>query len=100
MPNSVIILGRKIAIKYISKEKLHELLPHSEGIWDVWDQTIYINKEAPRKVQLYYIYHEIGHAIFTITGIDQSLPAEFQEIIVQSFASGVQDILNQSSKLK
>lgn len=100
LPKSVTIMGREIPIKYISKAQLVKMIPNAEGIWDTYERKIYINKEAPRNIQLYYIYHEIGHALKTIVGLDQVIQAEFQEVIVQSYASLIEDILKQSSKLK
>lgn len=100
MPKTIDIYGRKIPIKYISKTELEKYIAGAEGIWDTYTQAIYINKEAPRNIQLYYIYHEIGHAIKTFVGLDQILPPELQEIIVQSFATGIQDIIRQKHKFK
>jgi len=100
MPNSVTIYGRNIPIKYISKKKLDQYITGAEGIWDTYTQTIYINREAPQNIQYYYIYHEIGHAIKTFVGLDQILPAELQEVIVQSFATGIQDIIKQKAKFR
>lgn len=99
MPQDVEVLGRVLPIKYITKTELNELILNAEGVWDTYTRCIYINKEAPEKVQLYYIYHEIGHALKTIVGLDQVIAPELQEIIVQSYASLIEDILKQAPKL-
>jgi Zn-dependent peptidase ImmA (M78 family) len=95
LPKSVQVFGRKIPIKLVPKEELNSYIQGAEGIWDTYTRTIYINKEAPLIVQKYYIYHEMGHAIKTFTGLDQILNPELQEIIVQSYATLIEDILKQ-----
>lgn len=100
LPSSIEVFGRKIPIKYIDKEELNKMIQNAEGIWDTYERCIYINKEAPRNIQLYYIYHEMTHAKHNFTGIDQMLPPEFVEIICQCTATLIEDVLNQSSKLK
>lgn len=97
MPKYVVIFGRTIPIKYISKEQLDKHIVSAEGIWDSYTRSIYINKAAPKNVQLYYIYHEMGHAAKTFTGLDQILSAELQEVIVQTFATLIEDVIKQKN---
>lgn len=94
------VMGREIPIRYITKSELNQMIQSAEGIWDTYERAIYINKEAPIKIQKYYIYHEIGHAVKTFTGLDQVILPELQEVIVQSFATLIEDVLRQSAKLK
>jgi len=100
LPRKVTVMGRVIPIRYISKAKLNAMFPNAEGVWDSYERCIFINREAPRNIQLYYIYHEMGHAIKNFIGLDQVIQAEFQEVIVQSYATLIEDILKQSNKLK
>lgn len=100
MPKEVSVMGRKIPILYVSKKILEDMIKNAEGIWDSYERCIYINKEAPRNIQLYYIYHEITHAMHNFTGIDQMLPPEFVEILCQSNATLIEDALSQAEKLK
>jgi Zn-dependent peptidase ImmA (M78 family) len=100
LPRKITVMGRDIPIKYVSKKKVGAMIQNAEGIWDSYERCIYINKEAPRNIQLYYIYHEIGHAMKNFVGLDQVIQAEFQEVIVQSYATLIEDILKQSHKLK
>lgn len=95
LPSSVELMGRIIPIKLISKDELNTLIQGAEGIWDTYTRTIYINKEAPLLIQKYYIYHEMGHAMSTLTGLDQVILPELQEIMVQSYATLIEDILKQ-----
>jgi Zn-dependent peptidase ImmA (M78 family) len=92
MPTFVTVYGRKIPIKYITREKLDTFIPNAEGIWDSYTRTIYICKTAPLKIQMYYIYHEVGHAVMNFTGLDQILPPEIQEVICQSYATVMEDL--------
>jgi Zn-dependent peptidase ImmA (M78 family) len=100
MPTFVMVYGRKIPIRYINKDQLNEHINGAEGLWDTYTRQIYINKEAPKCVQYYYIYHEMGHAVLTYTGLDQILSAELQEVIVQSFATMFEDVVKQKNKFK
>lgn len=93
-------MGRTIPIKLISKDELNNMIVGAEGIWDTYTRTIYINKEAPLVIQKYYIYHEMGHAMKTFTGLDQVIMAELQEVIVQSYATLIEDVLKQARILK
>jgi Zn-dependent peptidase ImmA (M78 family) len=100
MPTFVMVFGRKIPIKYISREKLSTYIRDAEGIWDSYTRSIYICKDAPKNVQFYYIYHEVGHAVLCFTGLDQILPAEIQEVICQSYATAMEDMISQRAKFK
>jgi Zn-dependent peptidase ImmA (M78 family) len=100
MPKNVSVMGRIIPIKYVTKASMEKFIKDAEGVWDSYERCIYINREAPRNIQLYYIYHEVTHAMHTFTGIDQMLPNEFVEILCQTSATLIEDILNQSGKMK
>jgi len=100
MPKHVTIFGRKIPIKLCSKEQLDMIFKDAAGIWDPVTRTIYIDSSAPKKTQLYWLYHEMGHATKTFVGLDQILAPELQEIIVQSFATLIEDIVNQKGSFK
>lgn len=99
MPKYVTILGRKIPIKLATREQLDRIIPNAEGIWDGYNQIIYIYKAAPKHIQKYCLYHEIGHALLTFTGIDQTINPELQEIIVQSYATLIDDIVMNRVKI-
>lgn len=99
LPKHVAVMGRLIPIKYIKKAQLNAMIQNAEGIWDTYERTIFINTEAPRDIQLYYIYHEMGHALKTMVGLDQIIQPEIQEIIVQSYATLIEDVLKQAKRL-
>jgi hypothetical protein len=100
MPKFVTIYGRKIPIKICTKEQLDVIFQDAAGIWDPTQRVIYIDGNAPKRTQLYWLYHEMGHACKTFTGLDQILPPELQEVIVQSFATLIEDVIAQKSIFK
>jgi len=100
MPKYVTIFGRKILVKLATREQLDMLFKDAAGIWDPTTRIIYIDKTAPKQAQLYWLYHEMGHAAKTFVGLDQVLPAELQEIICQSYATLIEDVLKQRAIFK
>lgn len=104
MPKSVVVFGRTIPVKYLSSKDIIKLYPNPNGapsgLWDSTTRTIYINSDLPRPEQKYTLYHELGHACNTFTGMELILAPEIQEIMVQSYATLIEDILKQSAKLK
>jgi hypothetical protein len=94
LPKEVEVMGRKIPVHYLSQEAMSSMIQNAEGIWDTHNRCIYINKDAPQNVQLYYIFHEMVHAKHTFTGIDQSIDPGMIEVICQSTATLIEDILN------
>ena len=101
MSKSIVILGDKIPVRVISQEKMNEILPnyHAMGIWASDLRTIFLSKELNKDETLYTLCHEIGHVLFTKTGIDQVIAPELQEIIVQSYATVLVDIIKKRTKL-
>lgn len=98
MTKSVVVMGRKIPIKIISQDEMNKFIPHAIGMWDSGTRTIYLVKESKAEM-LCTLAHEIGHALFTMVGIDQCLAPEMQEIIVQSYATLIEDILKKRTVL-
>jgi Zn-dependent peptidase ImmA (M78 family) len=101
MSKSVVVLGEKIPVKVVTQAKMNEILPnyHAMGIWASDLKTIFLSKELNKEEALYTMCHEIGHVLFTKTGIDQVLAPELQEIIVQSYATVIVDIIKKRTKL-
>jgi hypothetical protein len=106
MPKSVVVFGRTIPIKYLSKEEIAAVYASSGGsgspigLWDSSTRTIYLCKDYPESEQLYTLLHEMGHAAKTFTGLELILPAEIQELVVQTFATLGEDLLRQAAKFK
>ena len=95
IPKSVRILGRKIPIKLINRSELDKIYQGAGALWDSETRTIYIDKNAPIKIQWMYLYHEMHHAMHNMVGLDQFLPGEILEILCQSGSSFIEDVLDQ-----
>lgn len=100
MPKSVVIFGRTIPIKYLSQKQIDKIIPGAFGVWDPEHYCIYMMKEQSRVSFFRTLRHEVGHAVKTITGLDQVLPPELQEIIVQTFAGLIEDVQKQAAKFR
>lgn len=94
MPKYVMIMGRKIPVKLVDQDVLDEMIEGSIGLYDCHTRCIYINKTLPKHIQKYTLYHELGHVIMDLTGLDQVIHRQVQEIICQSYATLIEDIRN------
>jgi Zn-dependent peptidase ImmA (M78 family) len=104
IPNSVTIFGRKIPVKNISSKDILKLYPEfthaPQGLWDSCNRFIVINKDFPLLDQTYTLNHEIAHCVMTFVGLDLVIDQNIQEIIVQSMATLIEDVLNQQKIFK
>jgi Zn-dependent peptidase ImmA (M78 family) len=101
MPKNVCVLGEKIPVKIVTQEKMNQLFGHGNamGLWASDLKTIFLSKDSNKDENLYTLCHEIGHVLFTKTGLDQVIAPELQEIIVQSYATLILDILKKRTVL-
>jgi len=104
LPKSVTIFGRKIPIKNIHSKKILELYPEfthaPHGLWDAGLRHIVINSELHLQDQKYTLLHEISHVVNTFNGIELIINPEIIEILVQSNATLIEDVLSQAHILK
>lgn len=104
LPKSVSIFGRKIPIRNIPGKKIIELYPEfthpPQGLWDAGKREIIINSDLHLIDQKYTLYHEISHCINTFNGIELIISPDIIEILVQSNATLIEDILAQAKILK
>lgn len=104
LPKSVMIFGRKIPVLTLSSEEIKKLYPdftHApQGLWDSCQRTIVINNEFPVQDQGYTLKHEIAHCVMTFVGLDLIIDPNVQEIIVQTMATLLEDVLKQANILK
>lgn len=104
LPKSVTVFGREIPIHNLSSDKIRELYPDFPqaplGLWDSSRRVIIINKEFPLIDQAYTLKHEMGHAMMTFIGLDLIIDPSLQEVLVQSMATLMEDVLNQARSLK
>ncbi len=83
LPKSVTVFGREIPIHNLSSDKIKELYP-----------------DFPLIDQAYTLKHEIGHSMMTFIGLDLIIDPSLQEVLVQSMATLMEDVLNQARSLK
>ena len=104
LPKSVKVFGRDIPIHNLSSDKIKELYPEFQqaplGLWDSSRRIIIINKDFPVCDQHYTLFHEMGHSVMTFVGLDLIIDPALQEIIVQSMATLMEDVLKQARSLK
>ncbi len=104
IPKSVTIFGRKIPIKNIPGKKILELYPEfthpPQGLWDAGERIIVINSDLHILDQKYTLFHEISHVVNTFNGIELVISPEIIEILVQSNATLIEDVLAQAHLLK
>ena len=105
LPKSVTVFGRIIPIHNLSSDKIKELYPDFQqaaplGLWDSSRRVIIINKDFPVIDQAYTLKHEMGHAMMTFIGLDLIIDPSLQEVLVQSMATLMEDVLNQARSLK
>lgn len=86
--SSINVLGVNVRVKRIKTWKGHKDVPTGlVGRYYPDTQTIYICTSHSKDVQKQFLLHEINHVIMYITGIDQNISLDLQEVIAQSFAS-------------
>ena len=95
MPKHVFVLGRKIPVKSVSRAYINKLYEGADGIWSLYDGTIFICNDMPMTIQRRALFHEITHAMHSITGLDQCISREYCEALTQSTASLIEDVLKQ-----
>jgi len=104
LPKSVTVFGRDIPIQNLSSDKIIELYPDFPqaplGLWDSSRRVIISNKDIPKIDQAKTLKHEMGHAMFTFIGLDLIIDPSLQEVLVQSIATLMEDVLNQARSLK
>jgi Zn-dependent peptidase ImmA (M78 family) len=92
MPKHVVVMGRKIPVKLVGQDILDKMIEGAIGLYDCHTRCIYINKTLPKHIQKYTLDHELGHVIMDLTGLDQVIHRQIQEIICQSYATLMEDI--------
>lgn len=92
IPKQITILGRKIKVKEIPVQKLHEMYPNALGMCDSYNDLIYIAKELPAKAKVRVFRHECVHAFLDIVGIDQVLNENENEIYAQCISAFIESM--------
>lgn len=87
LPKKITVLGCPVRIVYIKSWDGHKDA-HENLVGRLYPDTmtIYINSNFSPPVQKKFLIHELGHAVLSVCGADQTLSPEMQEVIVQSYA--------------
>lgn len=94
MRSSINVLGVKVRIKKVKSWRGHKDVSETlAGRYYPDTQTIYINTNYRKDVQKQFLLHEINHCIMYISGIDQNMSLDLQEVIAQTFASFYKGII-------
>jgi hypothetical protein len=90
---TITILGRKFKVKQLSREKLLKLQGVAvHGLCDNEKRIIYVETDGDETFREKVFHHEVFHAVLGIVGLDQVIPVEFQELLCESFANGIEDL--------
>ena len=104
LPKNVSVLGRKIPVLNLTSQKILSLYQEfnqaPQGLWDSCKRVIVINSDFPIEDQFYTLKHELAHVVMTFTGLDLIIHPDIQEVIVQSMATLMEDMLAQSRLIK
>lgn len=57
------------------------------GKYDPKTKTIFVEARQNTESFVHSVLHELGHAMLHRTGMNQSLPGEIEELIVENFAT-------------
>jgi Zn-dependent peptidase ImmA (M78 family) len=79
------VLGCRYTARIVTR--MPEGFEGALGLCDTTTKTIYILKGVPVAHRREILRHELGHAVMSQCGADQSISSELVEVIVQSFAS-------------
>jgi Zn-dependent peptidase ImmA (M78 family) len=92
-PKQVKILGRKFKIKYVTVEaiaKKHGLA--AVGLMDWEKKEIFISKALNEHDTLLTLVHEFVHVSHYVTGLNQVIAPEIQELLCETTAALFEDI--------
>ena len=93
-PKKATILGRTFKIKYVTLETIARRSGISAvGLMDWEKKEILISKTLNEHDTMLTIIHECTHASHFITGLNQIIPGEIQELICETTAALFEDII-------
>ena len=82
LPKSVKIFGRKFKI-------VEKALGGYLGLCDRETSTLFIEVAQSEREKCHTLIHEIGHAVIGRVGINQAIPLELEEVIVDAVATAL-----------
>jgi Zn-dependent peptidase ImmA (M78 family) len=99
IPKRVNLLGRIFLVKIVSTQVIYDKMGTPVwGLMDWMEKTIYICSELNEHEQILTLFHECTHAVHYIYGLNQVISPELQEILCESTANMIEDLLPQIKK--
>lgn len=94
------ILGRSFRVKFVTLETLFKRSGQSAiGCLDWEKREILICKDLNERETALCLYHELTHAVHYATGLNQIISPEIQEILCETTASLIEDVLAMQEKI-
>jgi|688.fasta_scaffold444643_2 hypothetical protein len=99
MPSKLTILGRSYKLKLVSEKKMIELIevPAWAAV-DFTNKQILIQETLSEEEMMISLFHEIGHIAQVVTGINQVISQEMQEILCETMANSMIDLIRSLHK--
>ena len=95
IPKQVTILGKTFKVKQVSAQEIEKKYNgRAYGIMDFSSKLIYIDKSLNPEDMLSTYLHECCHVVTYIVGLNQVIPGDLMEILCESMANGIMDVLN------
>jgi Zn-dependent peptidase ImmA (M78 family) len=88
------ILGRKIAVRYVSDKELQTLGNDTDLLGFFYRNTIYISTSITGDQAKQVLLHELNHAILEITGLSSVLEDKQEEAVCTALESYLEIIRN------
>lgn len=79
------VLGRKIAVRYISDRELQQLGDEADLLGLFYNGTIYLSSSLTQEQARRVLFHEVAHAILNVSGITNLLKPHQEEAICSAF---------------
>lgn len=96
----VSILGRSFRVKFVTLEILLKRSGQSAiGCLDWEKREILIYKDLNDRERALCLYHEFTHAVHYATGLNQIITPEIQEILCETTASLIEDVMAMQEKI-
>lgn len=93
IPKTVTILGRKFTVKVISKEVIEkEIGTGVMGGMNYTKKSILISNNMSKEDMYITYLHEVCHVGMYVTGLNQVIPSEMQEILCETLANTFFDV--------
>ena len=99
LPNSITVFGADIKITESLNLYYGEI--KVDGLFNLLNKEILIEKALPKEEKLQTFIHELGHALLWRVGMGQAgISVEIEELIVENFATMITEMFNLTIKKK